>query len=295
MPNNNKNKNATRKAARRATLAAAKAARNAAGVNMFTPLNGTDPVVGVKSVEIDSNPLGAEAAYGTTSLRPANMFRGIPFNGRLSPEERKHIRILGLPTGFRGRLTQEEQATANAIAAENMANIRSTKSASTPNGWGVTGKRYLYPNKYPRNIYDEGNHQQTVLATTRRLKAANDLEAEANSARTFKENFEKSADLLKQAAEIRAREGYIVSEPTPKSLKNARAVHEFAKEIHAKQIRGEKPGIFASCFGGSCPAVEPVSTRNPLSSSSYGGRSRRRTTHKMRKSRNRRRSHSSKH
>jgi hypothetical protein len=128
MPNNN----ATRKAERRAKLAAAKAARNAAGVNMFTPLNGTNAVVGVKSVEPGSSPLGANALYYTTDLREANLFRGKPYRGTLSIRDTKQMQMAGLPVKvplFLG----SEQAVVNEIDAENHTNTMATKSASSPN------------------------------------------------------------------------------------------------------------------------------------------------------------------
>jgi hypothetical protein len=257
MPNN------TRKAERRAKLAANKAARNAAGVNMFTPLNGSVPLVRVKSVELGSSPLGANAAYYTTPLRAANLFNGKPFRGELSPEEQRRMFVTGLPTSYGSRngdiLSQEDLNAARAIAAENAVNTRASKSASTANAMGVTGNRYLYPKSY-ENKLAEFLHRPAVLSATR------------------------------QSEGVEGHNGYTVADPTAKSIENAKAYHKFAEQIHAKQLKPDAPGLFSSCFGGSCSAVEPSSTvtiRNPLSSS-RGGRSRR-YYRKMRKSRNKRR------
>jgi hypothetical protein len=119
MPNNG---------TRRSRLAAAKAARVAAGVNMFSP------VVTVKSVEPSSSPLGAEAAYGTAKLRPANQFTGVPFAGTLPPAERRQLQMVRLsaPTLESG-LDQNALNQIAEIAAENEANTQATKSASSPN------------------------------------------------------------------------------------------------------------------------------------------------------------------
>jgi hypothetical protein len=137
-------RNETRKAARRAKLLANKEARYLAGKNMFTPLNGTEPVVIVKSVEPSSSPLGAEAAYGTTPLRPENQFTGKSFKGRLPEAERRQLQMVGLsPFQLEPVLnTNSLKNTVGKIArmheiiritGENEANTYATKNASSIN------------------------------------------------------------------------------------------------------------------------------------------------------------------
>jgi hypothetical protein len=119
MPNNG---------TRRSRLAAAKAARVAAGVNMF------EPVVTVKSVEPSSSPLGAEAAYGTANLRPANQFTGVPFAGSLPLAERRQLQMVGISAPrLESALDQNALNEIARIAAENEANTLATKSESSPN------------------------------------------------------------------------------------------------------------------------------------------------------------------
>jgi hypothetical protein len=127
MPNN-----ATRRAARRANIAAAKAARNAAGVNMFTPLNGSVPVVRVKSVEPGSSPLGANAAYYTAPLRAANLFKGKAFSGELPSAESRQMQMAGLPVKVPVHLGSD-QAAVDAIYAENAKDALDSKTLSSVN------------------------------------------------------------------------------------------------------------------------------------------------------------------
>ena len=134
MPNN-----ATRKAERRANLAAAKAARNAAGVNMFTPLNGSAPVVRVASVEPGSSPLGGTVAnpesvmahHYISSLKGPDSFTGA-FGRRLPPAESRQMQMAGLPVRLPAWLGSDRAAVA-AIHAENAANTLASKSASSVN------------------------------------------------------------------------------------------------------------------------------------------------------------------
>lgn len=282
------------RAVRRAAVAAAKAARNAGGVPMFNPR------AHVRLMNINARPvrqpsqdqLKTMVSEGNVNLRPANSFTGESFQGRLSPEEIKQIKLLGLPVQRRQYLTEEEEQTLAAIAAENEANRQATKAASTPNGWTVTGARYLYPRPHTKaNRHIRNLHRQVALVTTRpQSEELSQLDAAVRLKRLQGDH--RGADQLKSRAnEIRAETGYVVIEPSARSLQNAEAYHQFAEQIHDKQLR---PGLFNSCFGGSCDAVPPstLTLRNQLSSSaggsSAGGRSRR--TRKMRKSRNKRRS-----
>jgi hypothetical protein len=116
-------------------------------------------------------------------------------------------------------------------------------------------------------------------------------------------DYKGAKEISNRAKAIRAEMGYVVIEPNDISLQNAEAYWEFAKRVHDKQLESAakelRPGLFSSCFGGSCSAVEPppvVTIRNPLVEESQlpksalytpvGGRSRKR---KLRKSRNKRR------
>jgi hypothetical protein len=309
MPNN-----ATRKAERREKLAAAKAERNAAGVNMFNPrahvalfnIN-SSPLGGTRD-----NPLPTRALHGNVNLRAANLFTGKPFAGYLSPEEIKDMQLLGLPTKSEVNLTTGEQATINAIAAENAANAMATMRRSEPNANGLTGDQYLYSTVYPKsqaNLQAIASHHSQQVAETQDIPALRNLDAQIRHLRYNLKDEEGARKLLKNAREIKATAGYTVAEPTARSLANAQAYHDFAKQHYASdlpvlpvlpnqsvQLRPSQPsrgyfgGLFNSCFGGSCSvnerAVQPLTVINPLHiSGRHGGRSRK---YKRRKYRNKR-------
>jgi hypothetical protein len=306
MPNN-----ATRRAARRANIAAAKAARNAAGVNMFTPLNGSVPVVRVKSVEPGSSPLGANAAYYTTPLRAANLFKGKAFSGELPSAESRQMQMAGLPVKVPVHLGSD-QAAVDAIYAENAENAMATMRRSEPNANGLTGDQYLYSTVYPKsqaNLQAIASHHSQQVAETQDIPALRNLDAQIRHLRYNLKDEEGARKLLKNAREIKATAGYTVAEPTARSLANAQAYHDFAKQHYASdlpvlpvlpnqsvQLRPSQPsrgyfgGLFNSCFGGSCSvnerAVQPLTVINPLHiRGRRGGRSRK---YKRRKYRNKR-------
>jgi hypothetical protein len=305
MPNN------TRRAKRRANILAAKEARKVAGVNMFTPLNGTEPVVRVAQVNINSSPLGAMAYHGTTPLRAPNLFTGKSFARSLSPQQIKEIQLLGLPVHDQQYLTEEERQTLAAITAENAANIQASKSASEPNAIGLEGKDYLYTTVYPKtpsNFNNNADHRRLQLDETHNVPSARPVKDLAYKFRYGNKIDESIArQLLKRAKEIEAAEGYVVAKPTARSRASAEAYRKYAEDHYASELPVQpsqpvqlRPGqssrgffgkLFNSCFGESCSvnegAVQPLTVVNPLSSVGHGGRSRKR---KLRKSRNKRRS-----
>jgi len=292
--------NTTRKAERRAKLATNKSARNAAGVTMF------NPSVTKRTVNIGSSPLGANTFNSQISLRAPNLFTGNATEKHMTPQQIKKIQLLGLPTSQKTLLTANEQARVNAITAENYANTLATKSASQRNARGVNGEQYLYNTVHPKtqaNLLELESHRKQELAQTRYVPAAMNLEAKAKHLRYNLRDEAGARRLLKQAEEIRAREGYTVAQPTSRSLANAEAYHEFAKKQFnpgksvnvrkSSEVRQSSPGflggLFSSCFGDNCSAVDSsVYIRNPLPS--HGGRSRRHRR-KISKSRNKRVTH----
>lgn len=246
------------KQTRRARLAAAKEARG----NMFSP------DVQVKMVGITNAPSAQNALYGRANLRAANTFTGIPFAGRLSPEQMRQIYRAGLPTNEKLVKTAEDKLEAQEKLNENAANTTRTKRASRSNGWRSNGwgNRWGKPgNRYSRvrtnaNKSNEMRSRLTIIDATRNIKEAIKLEAEAVGLRDLLGDDEGAAAKLLKAKELRKEAGYIVAEPTPKSLKNATIAHEFAEGIHAKQTR---KGLFGSCFGGECSvAAEPQFSSN---------------------------------
>jgi hypothetical protein len=245
------------KQTRRARLAAAKEARG----NMFSP------DVQVKMVGITNAPSAQNALYERAKLRAPNTFTGTPFAGRLSPEQMRQIYRAGLPTNEKLVKTAEDKLEAQEKLNENAANTTRTKRASRSNGWKSNGwgNRWGKPgNRYSRvrtnsNKSNEMRSRLTIIDATRNLKEAIKLEAEAVGLRDLLGDDEGAAAKLLKAKELRKEAGYIVAEPTPKSLKNATIAREFAEGIHAKQTRG----LFGSCFGGECSvAAEPQFSSN---------------------------------
>jgi len=208
------------KETRRARLAAAKKARNNAGINMFFP------VIQKKVVGIANAP-SEQGNIFTTPLKGERKYTTKAYNGRLSPEEIMQYHSLSIPTTI---------------------NNAKTKRASRSNGWTETGNSYLH-SRTPANQREERQHRLAIIEATRNLEEANKLEAQSITLRTLLDDIEGADALLLKAKRLREEAGYMVAEPTPKSLKNAAMAHEFAEGIHAKQTR---KGWFGNCFGGEC-------------------------------------------
>jgi len=248
-----KNERKENKETRRARLAAAKLKRNANEVNMFSP------EVEVKLIGITNAP-NQEVNNSNVFNSPLKGLRtqNNGYSGMLTPEEMVQYYRLHLPTKRLWSLTEKDNLQREGVAYENNLANRETKRSSRSNDWFETGnsyKRFLTR----ENALNAKLHRLAIRTATRNIKEAIDLERRAKTLRTLLNDDEGADKLLIEADQLRKNAGYVVAEPTEKSLHNAEVARQFAEGIHAKQRRPVKRGFMGtlmSCFGEKCTIAE---------------------------------------